>query len=177
MPKPEKAEAVETLREKFAQSSALVVLGFQGLPALEMTALRREVRRRGVEMRVIKNTLARLAAEQAGVSGLGKFLQGPNLVLLGRDDPTVPFKVALEFVQKYPKFFQVRAGVFSGELVSPEEVKWYATLPSREELLARLAGGMLGPVRGLVIALSGVVRKLVVALSEVQKLKEQRGEP
>lgn len=176
MPKPEKIQAVETLREKFAQSSALVVLSFEGLPAAEMTALRREVRRRGVELQVIKNTLARLAAEQAGVAGLKEFLQGPNLVLLGRDDPTVPFKVALDFLQKYPKFFQVRAGVFAGELVPPEEVTWYATLPSRPELLAHLLGSMLGPIRGLVFTLSGVMRKLVLVLSEVQKLKEQRGE-
>jgi ribosomal protein L10 len=175
MPKPEKIAAVEELQEKFAQSPAVVVVAFQGIPAAEMTALRREVRKRGVEIRVVKNTLARLAAEKAGVSGLGEFLRGPNLVIIGRDDPTVPFKVALEFVQKYPNFFQVRGGVFSGELVPADQVRWYATLPSREELLARLAGAMTGPVRGLVFALSGILRKLVVALSEVQKIKE-RGE-
>ncbi|MBC7221401.1 50S ribosomal protein L10 [Candidatus Bipolaricaulota bacterium] len=176
MPKPEKIAAVEELGKKFAQSKAVVVVAFQGIPAAEMTALRREVRKRGVEMQVVKNTLARLAAEKAGVPGLGEFLRGPNLVILGRDDPTVPFKVAVEFVQKYPNFFQVRGGVFAGETVPAEQVKWYATLPSREELLAKLAGAMTGPVRGLVFALSGILRKLVVALSEVQKLKEKRGE-
>ncbi len=175
MPKPEKIATVEELQEKFSRSKALVVMGFQGIPAAEMTALRREVRKRGVEIRVVKNTLARLAAERAGVSELGKFLRGPNLVIIGRDDPTVPFKVALEFVQKYPNFFQVRGGVFSGEIVPAEQVQWYATLPSREELLGRLAGAMLGPVRTLVFALSGILRKLVVVLSEVQKTKE-RGE-
>jgi len=175
MPKPEKIAAVEELQKKFAQSPAVVVVAFQGIPAAEMTALRREVRKRGVEIRGVKNTLARLAAEKAGVSGLGEFLRGPNLVIIGRDDPTVPFKVALEVAQKYPSFFQVRGGVFSGELVTADQVRWYATLPSREELLARLAGAMTGPVRGLVFVLSGILRKLVVALSEVQKTKE-RGE-
>lgn len=157
------------------ESKAVVVMGFQGIPAAEMTALRREVRKRGAEIKVVKNTLARLAAEKAGVPGLGEFLRGPNLVIIGRDDPTVPFKLALEFLQKYPNFFQVRGGVFVGEVVPAEQVKWYATLPSREELLARLAGAMTGPVRGLVFVLSGILRKLVVALSEVQKIKEKEG--
>lgn len=173
MPKPEKVKAVEELREKFARSSALVVMGFQGVSGSELTTLRREVRRRGAELRVVKNTLARLAAQEAGLEGISQFLRGPNLVVLGRDDPTLPFKVALEVVQKYPQFFQVRGGVFAGELVSPEEVKWYATLPSREELLARLAGTLLGPVQGLVQALSGVLRKPVLVLREIQKLKEK----
>jgi len=175
MPKPEKIAAVEELQEKLSQSKAVVVMGFQGVPAAEMTALRREVRKRGAEIKVVKNTLARLAAEKAGVPGLGEFLRGPNLVIIGRDDPTVPFKLALEFLQKYPNFFQVRGGVFAGEVVPADQVKWYATLPSREELLARLAGAMTGPVRGLVFVLSGILRKLVVALSEVQKIKEKEG--
>jgi len=175
MPKPEKVKVVEELREKFAQSKALVILGFEGIPAAEMTALRRAVRKKGVELRVIKNTLALKAAQEAGIRGLEAFLRGPNLVILGRDDPTVPFKVAQECLEKYPNFFRVRGGVFAGELVPADQVKFYATLPSREELLARLAGSMLGPVRGLVFALSGILRKLVVALSEVQKLKEKEG--
>lgn len=175
MVRPEKAATVQELREKFARSRTVVVLGFQGIPGEEMTALRRMVRTRGVELKVVKNTLARRAAQEAGIAGLGEFLRGPNLVLIGRDDPTVPFKVAAEVVQKYPNFFQVRGGVFAGEVVPAEQVKWYATLPSREELLARLAGAMTGPVRGLVFALSGILRKLVVALAEVQKLKEKEG--
>lgn len=175
MPKPDKVQAVQELREKFAGSRAVVVLAFQGVSAAEMAALRRTVRRRGLEIQVIKNTLARLAAQEAGIPGLTEFLRGPNLVLLGRDDPTVPFKVALEFLEKYPNFFQVRGGVFAGEAVPADQVQWYATLPSREELLGRLAGAMAGPVRGLVWALSGIVRKLVVVLSEVQKLKENEG--
>lgn len=175
MPRPEKIAAVEELREKFARSQALLVMGFAGIPAAEMTSLRRLVRKRGVELRVVKNTLARRAAQEAGIAELAEFLRGPNLVILGRDDPTVPFKVALECVERYPNFFRVRGGVFAGEVVQPDQVKFYATLPSREELLARLAGSMLGPVRGLALALSGILRKLLVALAEVQKLKEKEG--
>jgi large subunit ribosomal protein L10 len=176
MVKPEKIWAVQELREKFARSPAVAVVGFQGVPSPEMTALRRNLRKRGVEIRVIKNTLARRAAQEAGISGLGEFLRGPNLVILGRDDPTVPFKVALEFVEKYPNLFQMRGGVFGGEVVPADQVKWYATLPSREELLARLAGAMASVVHGLVLSLSGILRKLVVTLNEVQKRKEARGE-
>lgn len=175
MPKTEKIKAVEELAEKFTQCQAVAVLGFAKVSAAEMTSLRRVVRKRGVELRVVKNTLARRAAEEAGIAGLGEFLRGPNLIILGRDDPTVPFKVALECLEKHPNFFQIRGGVFAGEVVSQEQVKFYATLPSRTELLARLAGSMVGPVRNLALALSGILRKLVVALNEVQKLKEKEG--
>ncbi|MCS7216421.1 MAG: 50S ribosomal protein L10 [Candidatus Bipolaricaulota bacterium] len=175
MVRPEKAQAVAELRAKLSRSRTAVVLGFQGIPGEEMTALRRLVKARGAELKVVKNTLARRAAQEAGIPGLGEFLRGPNLVIIGRDDPTVPFKVATEVVQKYPNYFQVRGGVFAGEVVPADQVQWYATLPSREELLGRLAGAMLGPVRGLAFVLSGVLRKLVVALSEVQKLKEKEG--
>lgn len=175
MVRPEKAQVVEELRRKFERSRTAVVLGFQGIPGTEMTALRRLVRKRGVELKVVKNTLAQRAAKEAGVPGLAEFLRGPNLVIIGRDDPTVPFKVAAEVVQRYPNFFKVRGGVFAGELVPAAEVQWYATLPSREELLARLCRAMLGPVQGLTVVLCGLLRKLVVALAEVQKLKEKEG--
>ncbi len=175
MVRPEKAQAVEELRGKFERSRTVVVLGFQGIPGPEMTALRQLVRKRGVELKVVKNTLAQRAAKEAGVPGLAEFLRGPNLIVIGRDDPAVPFKVAAEVARRYPNFFKVRGGVFAGEMVPAAEVQWYATLPSREELLARVCGAMLGPVQGLTFVLYGLLRKLVVALAEVQKLKEKEG--
>lgn len=174
MPRPEKVEAVEELREKLGRAQTAVVLNFQGLPAPEMTALRRFVRKQGAEVRVVKNTLARRAAQEAGVPSLSALLTGPTLVVIGGDDPSVTFRVARECARRYNQL-QIRGGVFAGEAVTAEQVEWYANLPSREELLARLAGAVSGPIRGLVVALSGVIRKLALALAEVQKKKE-RGE-
>ena len=174
MPRPEKVAQVEELKEKLSGARSVVLVDYLGLTASECVELRRLMRARGVEFRVVKNTLARIAAREAGAEFLVEYLTGPNAIVVGRDDPTVPYKVARECAKKYPHF-RVKVGLFEGEPVPPEQVEWYATLPSREELLARLVGGLAGPIRGLAVALSGIIRGLAVALAEVKKQKEQKG--
>ncbi|MBC7093861.1 50S ribosomal protein L10 [Candidatus Bipolaricaulota bacterium] len=172
MPKPEKVAAVEELKQRLSRARTVVLVDYRGLPAPDITELRRFVRKQGVEFRVVKNTLAKRAAEEAGFGYLADFLRGPNALVLGEGDPAIPFRVARECARRFPQF-QVKAGVFDGQPVAPAEVDWYANLPSREELLARLAGALAGPMRGLAVALSGVVRKLAVVLAEVQKQKAE----
>ncbi len=174
MPRPEKVAQVEELKEKLSQARSVVLVDYLGLTANECVELRRLVRARGLEFRVVKNTLARIAAQEAGADFLVEYLRGPNAILIGRDDPTVPYKVAREVAKKY-EHFNVKAGLFEGEPVAPDQVDWYANIPSREELLARLAGGLAGPIRGLAVALSGIIRNFVVVLEEVRKQKEQKG--
>jgi len=174
MPRPEKVAQVEELKEKLAQARSVVLVDYLGLTASECVELRRLMRKQGVEFRVIKNTLARRAAREVGAEFLLDYLQGPNAIVVGGDDPTVPYRVSRECANKYGHF-RIKAGLFEGEPVPPEQVEWYATLPSREELLGRLAGGLAGPIRGLAVALSGIIRGLVVALSEVKQQKEKKG--
>ncbi len=171
MPKPEKIAQVQALKEKFSKAQGLVLVEYLGIPAPEMTELRELMKGKGLEFKVIKNTLARIAAQEAGLEELAKYLRGPNAVVIGYDDPTVPFRAVRESRKKFPQL-KVKAGIFEGEPVSPEEADKIADLPSREELIARLAGAMAGPIRGLAVALKGILRKLAVALSEVQKAKE-----
>ncbi len=174
MPRPEKVAAVEELRERLARARAVVVLDYRGLPGPEITALRRFIRRQGVELRVVKNTLTRRAARAAGVSGVLDGLSGTNALLLGEGDPAVAFRVARECARRYPQL-KVKGGLFDRAAVSAAEADFYANLPTREELLGRLAGSLGGPIRGLAVALSGVVRKLAVALAEVEKKKTAEG--
>ncbi|GAB4306006.1 MAG: 50S ribosomal protein L10 [Candidatus Bipolaricaulota bacterium] len=174
MPRPEKVAAVEDLRERLSRARAVVLLDYRGLPGPDMTALRRFIRTQGVELRVVKNTLTRIAAQEAGVEGLPAALVGTNALLLGEGDPAIPFRVARECIRRYPQL-KVKAGVFDGASVSASEADWYATLPTRDELIGRLAGALAGPIRGLAVTLSGVVRKLAVALAEVGKKKEAEG--
>lgn len=174
MPRPEKVAAVEELRERLSRARAVVVLDYRGLPGLEITELRRFIRRQGVEFKVVKNTLTRLAARDAGITGVLDALRGTNALLLGEGDPTVPFRVARECVRRYPQL-KVKVGLFDRMAVSAAEADFYANLPTREELLGRLAGSLGGPIRGLAVALAGVMRKLAVALSEVEKKKGAEG--
>lgn len=174
MPRQEKVAAVEELRAKLARARAVVVVDYRGLSGPDITTLRRIVRKQGVELKVVKNTLTQIAAREAGVEGFPASLTGTNALLLGEGDPAVAFRVARDCARKYPQL-KVKAGVFDGSAVSASEADWYATLPTREELLGRLAGSLAGPMRGLAVALSGVMRKLVVALSEVEKKKGAEG--
>jgi len=174
MPRPDKVAQVEELKERLARAPSLVVVDYRGLPGPEATALRRFLRNQGVEFRVVKNTLAKRAAAAAGVPGLAPALKGPNALLLGQGDPALPFRMARECTKRYPNL-QIKAGVFEGQPVSAKEVEFYATLPTREELLARLAGALSGPMRGLALALAGVVRKLPAALSQLEKKKGAEG--
>lgn len=174
MPRPEKLAQVEELKEKLAQARSVVLVDYLGLTASECVELRRLMRKEGVEFRVVKNTLARRAAQEVGAGFLVDYLRGPNAIVLGRDDPTLPYKVSRECAKRYGRF-QIKAGLFEGEPVPPDKVDWYATLPSREELLARLAGGLAGPIRGLAVALSGIIRGLALALAEVKRQKEKKG--
>lgn len=174
MPQQEKVAAVEELRGKLSRARAVVVLDYRGLRGAEMTALRRFIRKQGVELRVVKNTLTCIAAREAGVGGFPDGLTGTNALLLGEGDPAVPFRVARECIRRYPQL-KVKAGVFERVAVSAPEAEWYANLPTREDLLGRLAGALASPTRGLAVALSGVVRKFAVALAEVWKQKGTEG--
>ncbi|HDI11075.1 MAG TPA: 50S ribosomal protein L10 [Candidatus Acetothermia bacterium] len=171
MPRPEKVAQVQNLKEKFSKAQGLVLVEYQGIPAPEMVRLREFLKERGLEFRVIKNTLARIAALEVGLEGLAEYLRGPNAIVVGYDDPAVPFRAVRELRKDFPQL-RVKVGLFEGETIPPQEADKIAELPSREELLARLAGAVAGPIRGLAVALSGIIRKLAVVLAEVQKRKE-----
>jgi len=171
MPRPEKVAQVQNLKEKFSKAQGLVLVEYQGIPAPEMVRLREFLKERGLEFRVIKNTLARIAALEVGLEGLAEYLRGPNAIVVGYDDPAVPFRAVRELRKDFPQL-RVKVGLFEGETIPPQEADKIAELPSREELLARLAWAMAGPIRGLAVALSGIIRKLAVVLAEVQKRKE-----
>ncbi|MCD6540537.1 50S ribosomal protein L10 [Candidatus Bipolaricaulota bacterium] len=171
MPKPEKVAQVQALKEKLSKAQGVVLVEYLGIPAPEMVELREFMKEKGLEFRVIKNTLTRIAAEELGLNDLARYLRGPNAIVIGYDDPTVPFRAVRESRKKFPQL-EVKVGIFEGEILPPEEADKIAELPSREELLARLAGAVAGPIRGLAVVLAGILRKLAVALSEVQKVKE-----
>lgn len=171
MPRPDKVAEVEELKGRFAQGS-VVLVDYGGLSAPECVELRRMLRKEKgrVEFRVVKNTLARLAAREAGAEALVEYLQGPNALVVGYDDPLVAFRAAKDAARRFS--LRIKAGLFEGAVVPAEEAEWYANLPSREELLAQLARAMEGPLRKIAWALWGIIRGLAVALAEVQKQKE-----
>jgi len=171
MPTAEKERQVQELEERFKRAQALVLTDFRGLSANEMVELRRELRGAHLEYRVVKNRLAKLAAQRAGLE-LDELLAGPTGICFGYDDPALAFKLSVAVAKKY-EHYVIKGGVSEGELVDARGVEELAKLPSREELLTRLAAAFQGPIWSLAAVLSALVRELVVVLSEVAKVKPE----
>lgn len=167
----EKGLVVSEIKEKFQQSSGVVLADYRGLTVAQVTQLRAQLRQAGVEYRVMKNTLVRRAADELGVQGLDSYLKGPTALAFSAD-PVAPAKVLMDFVKVNKiKKFQIKAGVVEGKVIGPEGVKALADLPSREVLLTMVVRGMQAPLAGMVNVLQGPIRKMGYALEEVRKLK------
>lgn len=171
MPTAEKVAVVEEIRERLEKVTAMVVAEYRGIDVQQMTELRRRAREAGVELKVYKNRLAALAAEQAQIEGLKEYLKGPNSFVFGYDDPTAPAKVVSSFA-KENQGLTVKVGVLEGKVVDADAVKFLAGLPPREVLLSQVLRGMQGPMSGLVNVLQGTIRNVVYVLEAVRKQKE-----
>lgn len=176
MPTQTKIEEVARLKERFESAVSLVLADYRGLSANEMVELREKFTKQGLEYRVVKDTLARFAASEAGLDALVELLEGPISVALSYEDPAVVFKVSEECRKQYAPNYELRGGVFEGELVLGSDVKRFATLPTREELLAKLAMVLSAPMRGLAVVLQAKIRELAVVIGEVRKQREQQEE-
>lgn len=170
----EKIAAVQELHEKFEKAGAVVLTDFTGLNVAQLSEIRRNIRKSGAEYKVIKNTLARRAAEGTGVKQVEQYFEGPTGVVISYEDIVAPFKVISDYVRKY-ETFKVRIGVLEGTVVEPEKVKEIANLPPREILISKAIGGIKGPLYGLACTLQALLTGLAVALKQVAEKKEKEG--
>jgi large subunit ribosomal protein L10 len=169
--KERKEEIVGVLTRELGGVDAMIVADPTGLTVAEMKDLRGRLRASGAEFRVAKNTLARIAAREAGREELVELLVGPTAITLVPGDPAAAAKALAEFARASRKL-EVRGAYLEGQTLGPESVRQLATLPSREQLLANLVTGMVAPISGLANALSQLTRGLVVALDQVRQQKE-----
>lgn len=160
------------LAEKLQRSTVAIFTDYRGLDVQTMTELRKQLRQGGIEYRVVKNTLMRLAAQRANVAGVDVMLTGPTAIAFNPADPVAPAKILSEFAKKN-EALQIKGGVLNGKVLDAEGVRKLAELPSREELLAQLLMRMQGPLYGLAYVLQGTLQKLVLALDAVRRQKEQ----
>jgi len=175
MARPEKEAAVQEVAEILEKARGVFVTDFQGLNVEKISVLRKKCRESNVHYRVIKNTLAKRAAEKAGCEEMISHFQGPSALAYSYDDPSAPARVISEFAKTEEKP-KIKVTLFEGIFYGPEKVEMIATLPSREELLGRLVGGMMGPVRGLVSGLHGLMVKLVMTFDALREAREKQAE-
>ncbi len=156
----QKKQLVAELAEKMKNASSGVLVDYKGINVADDTALRAEMRKNGVDYKVIKNTLIRFAAKEAGLEGLDEFLEGTTALAISADDVIAPAKVVNEFAKKNEDIYNIKAGFMDGKVVSVEEIKALADLPSRDVLLGRLVGSLQGPIFGLALVLKAIAEKV-----------------
>ena len=174
MPTQAKVDAVNNLAEKFEKSAIVITTNYSGLPVGEMTELRRALREAGVEYRVIKNTLAFLAADQAGKPAVKDIIDGPTGIAFGYGEPTEPAKALSGFIRSNRSALTIQGGELDGRALSGEDVERLAAMPTRDELVAILLMRMNGPISGLANVLNGPIAGLARVLQgRIDNLQEQ----
>lgn len=171
MNKQSKEAVVAEFAGKLAEVKAAFLADYRGLNVEQVTDLRVKLRAVGVEYRVVKNTLLRLAARETPAACLDEFLTGPTAIAFAGDDPVAPAKALVQFA-KDNKVFELKAGVLDGKLLSVEDITALSDLPSREQLLAKILGSLNAPASNFVGVLAAVPRSLVQVLAAVKDQKE-----
>ena len=170
MPTEAKQATVAELREDLANSRTLIVSEYRGLKVKEIAEIRRALRKQDVTYRVVKNRLMRIAADDSVGTALGPLLVGPTAIAFGNDEAATA-KAVLDATRPYSKIVRVTGGVLGDRAIGGDDVVRLAALPSREVLLAKLAGGMQAPVSTLAGLFAAPLRNLGYALAQVAEQK------
>lgn len=166
----EKKAVVAEVSDQIASAQAVVLAEYRGLTVSEITALRVEARKSEVYLRVLKNTLVRRAVEGTDFAGLSDDMVGPLMFGISAD-PVAAAKVMANFAKDNEKFV-IKAGAMPNEVLNPAGIKALASMPSRDELLAKLLGTMQAPIAKFVQTLNEVPTKFVRGVAAVRDQKE-----
>jgi large subunit ribosomal protein L10 len=166
-----KKQVVLEIKDKMENAQGVVFYDYRGLTVAEVSDLRNQFREAGVEYKVLKNSMLKRAAEMLEIEGLDEYLSGPTAVAFGFSDPVAPAKILVEYIKKL-KRTEIKSGLLDGRVIGIEEIRNLADLPSKEQLLAMLAGTLNAPITGFARSLSGIISKLGYALNAVKEQKE-----
>jgi large subunit ribosomal protein L10 len=172
MPREKKTEIIESLQGLFARCSVAILTDYRGQSANQMTELRRRLGQAGIDFKVVKNTLARFAAQRSGREELASFFEGPVAIAFGYGDITGPAKALASYIEESKAGMTIKGGFLADRMLTKEEVTTLSTLPSREVLLARVVGGVQSPISALVSQLAAPMRGLIAGLqARIQQLE------
>ncbi len=169
-----KAKVIDSLQDTMAKSSISILTDYRGLTTHDLTNLRRKLRESGSELKVVKNTLARFAAERAGQEDMAGGLKGPIAIAFGHGDIMTLARVLTGFIRETQSTLSIKGGFLSDRLLTREEVMTLSTLPSREVLIARVLGQMKSPVSNLLVCLASPIRGFIGILQA--RIKQMEGE-
>lgn len=151
----QKEEEVKALATKLKDAKLVLLTDYRGITVEEATSLRNTLREAKSEYKVIKNNIIRRALDANGESELDSVLEGPTAVIVAEEDYVEPLKAIYKF-SKENDYYKIKGGIVEGKAMTQEELVTLAKLPSRQELLGMLAGGLLGTISKLAIGLDQV---------------------
>ena len=159
MPTEKKIREVEELTDALSRSVVAIGADYRGLRVDEITSLRRTLRDAGMTMHVVKNTLFLRAAEAAGKSEAAELAEGPTALIFGFDDPIAPIKTVVEYQRTARNSFAARKAFMDGAVYAGARLTELATLPSKEQLVAEVAGGLQSPITTFSYLLSATIQE------------------
>jgi len=166
-----KKEFVAQLETCLKETQISILVDYKGLNVEAMTQLRSELRKEGVQLAVIKNTLLGMASKGTDTALMEDFFKGPNAIATCKDDPVAPARILVKFAEANDKL-EIKAGSMNGKLLSVDDIKTLAKMPSREVLLAQVLSAMNGVPTAMVRVLSGVPRGFMTVLNAIGEQKE-----
>jgi len=171
--KQERQREIEELAEEFRQTPNMILLSFQGLTVAKDWELRRKLQQANVKFRVVKNTLARRAAQGTPVERVSDFFKGMTAIAMSKDDPVSLAKTVTEFAKENVQL-QLRAALVEGDPIDPHQIEILAKLPTKTELISKIMFLINASTQRLMAALNGVARNLVVVLSQIRDRKQEQ---
>ena len=163
--KGKKKDELDDLKKDLAEAKNLFIAQFQGMTVAQDTELRTKIRETKSKYRVVKNTLAKKAAEGTAAEGAAKSFEGPTSIAYNANDP-VSLAKALSAYAKANPLFVFKAGIVEGRVINLADIANIAAMPSKEELIAKLLFLINSPAQGLAVAMNGVARNLAVVLKQ-----------
>ena len=174
MSREKKIEIIDSLQDIFSRCSILILTDYRGLNTSEMTDLRRKLQASGSEYRVVKNTLARFAAERASKEALVSAFEGPIAIAFSYGDIMSPAKVLAGYIADPNSTLSIKGGLLDDRLLTPVEVTTLSTLPTREILIGRVLGQMKSPISALLGCLNSPIRGFIGVIQS--RIKQLEGE-
>ena len=171
----QKKQAVAEVSEKFKNAVSCVLVDYQGITVEQDTQLRAELRAAGVDYFVFKNTLARLVVKEVGYEELLPSLKLMTSFAVSETDPVAPAKILASYADKIPTF-KLKSGFVEGNVIDEAGVMRLATIPSKEELIAKMMGSLQSPLYGLANVLNGNLSGLARVLAAIRDQKSDAGE-
>lgn len=168
---PAKVEAIESLKDKFGQVRDFIFTDYRGLTVEQITNLRKLLRKKGAEYRIVKNNFARLAFEELKLPDVSGYLAGPTAIAYAKEDSGEVAKILFDFSKE--SSVKVKGGIVDGLVFDGKQVEALSKLPSKPQLISMLLSTMNAPLQNLVYALNAIPTKLVRTLKAVEDKKAQ----